>query len=84
MVAPGWEVVLGTDGERVGSVKEVLGDHNSDIFDGLAVDTGLIAKPTYVPAERVQMIVEGRVVLEMSKDDFDALPEYDPAGPPPS
>ena len=30
------------------------------------------------------MIVEGRVVLEMSKDDFDALPEYDPAGPPPS
>jgi hypothetical protein len=84
MVEPGWEVVLGTDGELVALVKEVLGDHDTDIFDGLALDTGLMKKQTYVPAERVQMIVEGRVVLEMSKDEFESLPEYDPAAPPPS
>jgi uncharacterized protein YrrD len=81
VVEPGWEVVLGTDGELVGLVKEVLGDQNADIFDGLAVDAGLISKATYVPAERVQMIVEGRVVLEMSKEEFDALPDSDDAAP---
>jgi uncharacterized protein YrrD len=81
VVEPGWEVVLGTDGALVGRVKEVLGDQNADIFDGLAVDAGLLSKQTYVPAERVQMIVEGRVVLDMSKDDFDGLPDYEAAAP---
>ena len=81
VVEPGWEVVLASDGERVGLVKEVLGDHNADIFDGLSVDAGLISKPKYVPAERVEMIVEGRVVLEMSKEEFDALPDSEDAAP---
>ena len=76
VVEPGWEVVT-TDGERVGAVQEVLGDQNADIFDGLAVDVGVLKKPTYVPAERVQMIVEGRVVLDMTRDEFGALPDYD-------
>jgi uncharacterized protein YrrD len=81
VVEPGWEVVLEADGALVGLVKEVLGDQNADIFDGLSVDAGLISKPTYVPAERVQMIVEGRVVLDMSKDEFDALPGTEDAAP---
>jgi PRC-barrel domain len=79
VVEPGWEV-LSTDGERLALVKQVLGDENADIFDGLAVDTGPLKKPTYVPAERVQLIVEGRIVLDMSKSEFDALPEYDGVG----
>ena len=49
MVEPGWEVVLGTDGELVGLVKEVLGDHDTDIFDGLALDTGLMKLPRRGP-----------------------------------
>jgi uncharacterized protein YrrD len=80
VVEPGWEI-LTTDGERVGAVHELLGDHNADIFDGLAVNTGALKKPTYVPAERVQMIVEGRIVLDMSKDEFDTLPEYEASAP---
>lgn len=81
VVEPGWEVVVSSDGERVGVVREVLGDTNADIFDGLAVDPGLMKKPKYVPAERVEMIVEGRVVLDMSKDEFDALPDYEEPAP---
>lgn len=81
VVEPGWEVVVSNDGERVGVVREVLGDQNADIFDGLAVDPGLMKKATYVPAERVDMIVEGRVVLDMSKDEFDALPDYEEPAP---
>jgi uncharacterized protein YrrD len=76
VVEPGWAVVT-SDGEEVGKVKEVLGDENADIFDGLAVDTGVLRKPKYVPAERVGEIVDGRIALDMPKAEFDALPDYE-------
>jgi hypothetical protein len=76
LVERGWEVVS-SDGQKVGTVDEVLGDENADIFDGLAVASGLLKKPKYVPAERVGEIVDGRVTLELAKAEFDALAEYD-------
>jgi hypothetical protein len=76
IVERGWEVVS-SDGQKVGTVDEVLGDENADIFDGLAVAPGLLKKPKYVPAERVGEIVDGRVTLELAKAEFDALAEYD-------
>lgn len=80
VVERGWEVAS-SDGEKVGTVDEVLGDPNADIFDGLAVPPGLLKKPKYVPAERVGEIVEGRVTLELTKAEFDALAEYEPKVP---
>ena len=80
LVDRGWEVVS-SDGPKVGTVEEVLGDENADIFDGLAVAPGLLKKPKYVPAERVGEIVEGRVVLELTRVEFDALAEYDGNAP---
>jgi hypothetical protein len=76
IVERGWEVVS-SDGQKVGTVDEVLGDENADIFDGLAVAAGLLKKPKYVPAERVGEIVEGRLTLELTKDEFEALEDYD-------
>ena len=76
VVERGWEVVS-SDGQKIGTVDEVLGDQNADIFDGLAVATGLLKKPKYVPAERVGEIVEGRLTLELTKDEFEALEDYD-------
>jgi hypothetical protein len=76
LVERGWEVVS-SDGQKVGTVDEVLGDENADIFDGLAVAPGLLKKPKYVPAERVGEIVDGRVTLELTQAEFDALTEYD-------
>ena len=76
VIEPGWEVVS-SDGDKVGTVDEVLGDKNADIFGGLAVDQGLLKKAKYVPAERVGEIVEGRVTLELTKAEFDALSEYE-------
>lgn len=72
----GWEV-LSSDGQKVGTVDEVLADEEADIFDGLAVAPGLLRKAKYVPAERVGEIVEGRVTLELTKAEFDALDEYE-------
>lgn len=76
IVEPGWEVVS-SDGEKVGVVREVLGDKNADIFDGLAVDPGLLKTATYVPAERVGEIVEGRLTLDLTKAEFDELDDYE-------
>jgi uncharacterized protein YrrD len=76
VVEQGWEVVS-SDGEKVGAVDDVLGDENADIFDGLAVAPGLLKKPKYVPAERVGEIVDGRVTLELTKAEFDALDDYE-------
>ena len=80
VVEAGWEVVS-SDGEKVGAIDEVLGDQNADIFDGLAVDHGLLKKAKYVPSERVGEIVEGRVALTMTPAEFDALDDYEPKLP---
>jgi sporulation protein YlmC with PRC-barrel domain len=81
VIEPGWEVVT-SDGERVGEVKEVVGDTNADIFDGLSVATGLLKREKYVPSERVNEIVEGEVKLDLTGDDFGRLDDF--AEPPPS
>jgi hypothetical protein len=65
----------------VGKVDEVIGDRNSDIFNGLAVATALVAKPRYVPSERVGEITEGRVELKLAGAAVEALEEYEPESP---
>jgi hypothetical protein len=75
MIEPGWDVV-GSDGEELGSVHEVLGETDSDIFDGLAVVSGVMKTPTYVPAERVGPITEGRIELDLVKAEFERLGEH--------
>jgi hypothetical protein len=63
VVERGWRV-LGPCGDELGTVDEVLGDEEADIFNGLQVLHGVLAKPTYVAAERVAEIREGEVVLD--------------------
>ena len=77
VVEPGWTVEAG-DGKEVGTVREVLGDTEADIFDGLAVSHGVLKRARYVPAESVGEITEGRVGLTVSSRDFKRLDEYQP------
>jgi sporulation protein YlmC with PRC-barrel domain len=79
LIEPGWRVVT-SDGADVGKVHEVVGDTGKDIFDGLAVSSGLLGKPRYVPAERVRSITEGHIEVELA--DPEQLEEYEE--PPPS
>ena len=57
MIERGWEVV-DASGKRVGKVDEVLGDTETDIWDGLTVSG------EYVAAEDVGEIVEDRITLK--------------------
>ena len=72
LVARGWTVV-GRDGKELGRVEQVLGDEQKDIFAGLAIATGLLGKPRYVPAESVSSIVEGRVTVDLAKSEVGRL-----------
>jgi uncharacterized protein YrrD len=76
MIEPGWRVVDAA-GEEVGRIEAVTGDSDADIFDGLAVSSGVFARPKYVPSEQVGAITEGQVALKVA---LDGLGEYeDPA-----
>ena len=66
LIERGWRVV-DRDGEEVGTVEEVTGDQNADIFDGLSVRSGLFADARYVPSEQVDEIVEGTVKLALTR-----------------
>ena len=81
LIEKGWKVVA-ADGAEVGEVDEVVGDTGEDIFNGLSVATGLLERPTYVPAEAVASITEGRVTLSLARDEIERLPEFHQ--PPPS
>ena len=76
LIEPGWHV-LDANGEEVGRIEAVTGDSNADIFDGLSIATGMLARPKYVPAEQVAEITEGTVRLALDKAAIDRLSEYD-------
>jgi uncharacterized protein YrrD len=81
VVEQGWRVV-GSHDEELGTVDEVIGDSDADIFNGLSVSPGLLGRARYVPAERVREIVEGCVVLDLDTDSFEQLGAHEE--PPPS
>lgn len=83
VVERGWKVA-GSDESDLGRVVDTLGDESMDIFDGLAVTTGLLGKPRYVPAELVGEIVEGEVRLTIDERGFEQLDEYDEPPPKPA
>jgi hypothetical protein len=77
MVEPGYSVSA-PDGEQIGKVDQVLGDNAADIFDGLAILTGVVGKPKYVPSELVASIDTEAVRLTIGKDELASLDEYTP------
>jgi sporulation protein YlmC with PRC-barrel domain len=70
--------VVGSDGERVGTVKHVLADEESDVFDGLVIDTRLgPGGLRFVDADQVADLYERAVVLTIT--DVESLPKPEPA-----
>jgi hypothetical protein len=71
--------VLSSDGERIGVVEHVLGDEETDIFDGIVIDTQLgPGGHRFVDAPEVAEIYERAVLLSLSASDAERLPEPRP------
>ena len=69
--------VEGSDGEEVGTVKRVLADEASDIFDGLILDTP--DGDRFVDAPQVADLYTRVVVLAMTAEEARRLPEPTPS-----
>jgi len=74
-IEQGWSVVS-SDGTPVGTVAQVAGDKNDDIFDGIAVATGMSKQLGYVPGEQVGAIFPGEVRLRLSAAEAQTLAPY--------
>ena len=79
-IAQGWGVVT-SDGAAVGTVAQVEGDKQSDIFDGLAVASSESKEILYVPGEQVGAIYPGEVTLTLGSADIGTLGPFQ--APPP-
>jgi sporulation protein YlmC with PRC-barrel domain len=69
--------VFTSDGFAVGRVSQVVGDPTADVFTGLAVSKGVIGKPKFVPSEQVTGIWPTRVEIDVTRDEFERLDEYE-------
>ena len=69
-------VVIAVDGSEVGKVKEVAGDEEHDIFDGLVVKHSRFDADRYVASERVKRIWPDRVETDLSAAEAEQLPAY--------
>ncbi len=65
--------VEGRDGGEIGTVKRVLADTGTDIFDGLILDTA--DGDRFVDAPQVADLFERLVVLDMTAEDARQLPK---------
>lgn len=72
VVEKGWPV-YDREGAEVGTVHQIAGDEEADIFDGFAVKTGTFGAAKYVPAEGVESIAEGEVRLTISGGEVTSL-----------
>ena len=79
-IGQGWNVIT-SDGVIVGTVAQVEGDKQSDIFDGLAVESKQPTQIRYVPAEQVAAIYPGEVTLKIASADIGRLEPFQ--APPP-
>jgi len=69
--------VYSSDGVKLGKVKRVLADTETDIFDGLIVDTR--DGDRFVDAPNIADLYERAVVLGLSSDDAQHMPEPTPS-----
>jgi hypothetical protein len=79
-IEQGWDVVA-SDGLVVGTVAQVEGDKQSDIFDGLAVESEQPRQMRYVPGEQVGMIHPGQVMLKITSADAATLGPFQASSP---
>jgi hypothetical protein len=79
-IEQGWNIVT-SDGVTVGTVAQVEGDKQDDIFDGLAVESRQPTQIRYVPGEQVGAIYPGEVTLKIASTDIGTLETFH--APPP-
>jgi uncharacterized protein YrrD len=68
--------VFSSDDEEVGTVHEVLGSEQEDIFHGIVVRSGLLGKDVVVVAQDVTGLGDKRIDLALSAEQVRALEAF--------
>lgn len=68
--------VVSSEGERVGQVREVLGDDAEDIFHGLRVAVVGGHRDVMIPADNVASLSSDEVCVDLTLATCDAFPTY--------
>ncbi|HEX2112623.1 MAG TPA: PRC-barrel domain-containing protein [Gaiellaceae bacterium] len=69
--------VVASNGERAGRVSRIVGDHDADVFTGLAIHVDAFGGERFVAAERVRAIWPDRVELDLAEAAIERLPKYE-------
>jgi hypothetical protein len=68
--------VVSEDGHEIGTVRRVLADEGTDIFDGITIDAD---GERFVDAAQIEGLYERAVVLKLRRDEAASLPEHTPS-----
>ena len=70
------DTAVRSDGQQVGSVYDVLGSHEEDIFHGIVVQLRSGSRRVFVAADDVILITTSHVDVSLSEGEIGALPEH--------
>jgi hypothetical protein len=70
------EPVRSSEGDDVGTVYDVLGSKEDDIFHGIVVHLGRLGHRVLVLADDISLITVGHVDVGLTSDALHALPKH--------
>ncbi len=70
------DTAVRSDGQQVGTLYDLLGSDEEDIFHGIVVQLRSGSRRVFVPADDVILITASHVDVSLSADKMDALPEH--------
>jgi hypothetical protein len=70
------DTAVRSDGQQVGSVYDVLGSHEEDIFHGIVVQLRSGSRRVFVAADDVILITSSHIDVSLSEGEIGALPEH--------
>jgi len=76
-----WRVVpedtaVRSEGQQVGTLYDLLGSDEEDIFHGIVVQLRSGSRRVFVPADDVTVMTASHVDVSLSADEMNALPEH--------
>jgi hypothetical protein len=66
-----------SDGVTVGTLTDMLGSDQEDIFHGIVVHLGRLGHHVFVSADQVALMTRSHVDVSLSSDEIHALPKHD-------
>jgi hypothetical protein len=68
--------VRSSEGEQVGTLYDMLGSDEEDIFHGIVVHLGRLGHRVFVPADDVTLMTRAHVDVAYTSDQLHALPVH--------